>query len=65
MGDIFLPSVTVTAGSSASLGSRIIVVVLQALDCLREHYHPTMLNNPDGIVWAKLEFNMTGVKKDR
>jgi hypothetical protein len=24
-----------------------------------------MLNNPDGLVWAKLEFNMAGVKKER
>jgi len=39
--------------------------LLQALDCLREHYHPTMLNNPDGIVWAQLEFNMAGIKKER
>jgi hypothetical protein len=24
-----------------------------------------MLNNPDGIVLAKLEFNLAGVKKER
>jgi len=41
------------------------LTVSQALDCLREHYHPTMLNNPDGLVLAKLEFNMAGAKKDR
>jgi len=37
----------------------------QALACLREHYHPSMLNNPDGIVWTRLEFDMSGAKKDR
>jgi len=39
--------------------------VEEALECLREHYHPTMLNNPSGIVWARVEFNMSGAKKDR
>jgi len=36
----------------------------QAVDCLREHYHPTMLNNPNGIVMARVELDMTS-KKDR
>eukprot|EP00088_Acartia_fossae_P023977 TRINITY_DN24938_c0_g1_i1.p1 TRINITY_DN24938_c0_g1~~TRINITY_DN24938_c0_g1_i1.p1 ORF type:complete len:401 (-),score=59.12 TRINITY_DN24938_c0_g1_i1:32-1204(-) len=39
--------------------------VTEALNCLREHYHPTMLNDPDGIVYAKIELDMTGAKKDR
>jgi len=38
--------------------------VSQAVNCLREHYHPTMLNNPNGIVMARVEFDMTA-KKDR
>ena len=37
----------------------------QALECLREHCHPSMLDNPDALVWAKLEFNMANVKKDK
>jgi len=37
----------------------------EALDFLREDYHPSMLNKPDGIVWAKLEFNMSTGKVDR
>ena len=37
----------------------------EALDCLREHCHPTMLNLPNCLVWAKLEFNMANVKKDK
>jgi len=36
-----------------------------ALDCLREHCHPTMLNIPDALVWAKLEFNLQNIKKDK
>lgn len=39
--------------------------VSEALDCLREHYDPTMLNNPDGIVFARVEFNLSAVKKDK
>jgi len=38
--------------------------VHQAVDCLREHYHPTMLNNPNGIVMARIEFDFT-TKKDK
>ena len=37
----------------------------EALSCLREHCHPTMLDIPDAMVWAKLEFNMANVKKDK
>jgi len=37
----------------------------EALDCLREHYHPTMLDEPNGIVNVKIEFNMSTGKKDR
>jgi len=40
------------------------LTVAQAVNCLREHYHPTMLNNPNGIVMARVEFDMTS-KKDR
>lgn len=39
--------------------------VEEAVECLRENYHPTMANNPDGMVWAKLEFNLQQVKKDK
>jgi len=39
--------------------------VEEALDALREHYDPTMLNQPDAIVWAKVEFNMAGAKQDK
>ena len=39
--------------------------VSEALDCLREHCHPTLLDLPNSLVWAKLEFNMANVKKDR
>ena len=39
--------------------------VSEAVDCLREHCHPTMLNMPNCLVWAKLEFNMANVKKDK
>ena len=41
------------------------LTVSQALECLREHCHPSMLDNPDALVWAKLEFNMANVKKDK
>jgi len=37
----------------------------EAVECLREHCHPTMLNMPDSIVWAKLEFNLQMSKKDK
>jgi hypothetical protein len=37
----------------------------EAIHNLREHYHPTMLDRPDGLVHAKVEFNMRGVKKVR
>jgi len=39
--------------------------VPQALECLREHYDPTMLNNPDGIIMARVEFNMATAKNER
>ena len=39
--------------------------VEEAVDFLRESYHPTMYNIPDGMVWAKLEFNLQATKKDR
>ena len=39
--------------------------VSEALDCLREHCHPTLLDLPNSLVWAKLEFNMANVKKDK
>ena len=37
----------------------------KALECLREHYDPTMLNNPDGIIMARVEFNMATAKNER
>jgi len=39
--------------------------VEEAIEFLRESYHPTMYNQPDGLVWAKLEFNLKAAKKDR
>jgi len=39
--------------------------VEDALEALREHYDPTMLNQPDAIVWAKVEFNMAAAKQDK
>merc|ERR1719312_1615614 len=36
-----------------------------AVEFMRENYHPTMYNIPDGLVWAKLEFNLQAVKKDK
>ena len=35
----------------------------EAVQNLREHYHPTMLDRPDGLVYAKVEFNMRGARK--
>jgi len=37
----------------------------QALDNLREHYHPSMLDEPNGIVNVKIEFNMSTGKINR
>eukprot|EP00092_Neocalanus_flemingeri_P029737 GFUD01032285.1.p1 GENE.GFUD01032285.1~~GFUD01032285.1.p1 ORF type:complete len:408 (+),score=116.95 GFUD01032285.1:61-1284(+) len=37
----------------------------EVLECLRENCHPSMLNMPDALVWAKLEFNLQNVKKDK
>merc|ERR1711971_662459 len=39
--------------------------VSEAVLMLREHHHPTMLNMPDALVWARLELNMKGPKKER
>ena len=39
--------------------------VSEAVLMLREHHHPTMLNMPDALVWARLEFNMQASKKDK
>ena len=39
--------------------------VSEAVLMLREHHHPTMLNMPDALVWARLELNMQGSKKER
>lgn len=30
---------------------------------LRQHYHPTLLDRPDGLVYAKLEFDLRAQKK--
>lgn len=37
----------------------------EAVAMLREHCHPTMLNLPDALVWAKLEFNLQASKKEK
>ena len=37
----------------------------EAVEVLREHFHPTVINRPDAMVWARLEFNMAAVKKDK
>ena len=39
--------------------------VTEAVLMLREHHHPTMLNMPDALVWARLELNMQGSKKEK
>jgi len=39
--------------------------VSETVSMLREHHHPTMLNIPDAMIWAKLEFNLQGPKKER
>lgn len=39
--------------------------VSEALAMLREHYHPTMLNVPDALIWTKIEFNLQASKKDK
>jgi len=60
----FLPFATDTAWSEKNhTWNR--MTVEEGLECLREHCHPTMLNIPDAMVWAKLEFNMANVKKDK
>lgn len=35
----------------------------RALHELRCHYHPSMLNRPDDVVFARVEMNMSGTKK--
>ncbi|CAH0399283.1 unnamed protein product [Chilo suppressalis] len=43
-------------------------VVYSAEDAVRAHqetHHPTMYNQPDALVYAQVEFNMQGVKKNR
>nr|CAG4640970.1 EOG090X089S [Eulimnadia texana] len=37
----------------------------EAIDCLRESNHPTVYNNPDGIVYADLELDLSLDKKNR
>jgi large subunit ribosomal protein L1 len=37
----------------------------EAVAMLREHHHPTMLNQPDALLWAKLEFNLQASKKEK
>jgi len=39
--------------------------VKDSLESLSEHYHPTMLNRPEEMVWAKLEFNLQAPKKEK
>jgi len=39
--------------------------VAEGLECLREHYHPSMLNDPNAIVWARVEIDMKGSKQGR
>jgi len=39
--------------------------ISEAISMLREHYHPTMHNVPDALIWAKLEFNLQTSKKER
>ena len=37
----------------------------EAIQELRLHNHPSMLNRPNAIVEAKIEFDLRGTKKDR
>lgn len=37
----------------------------EGLTCLRQNYHPTMLNDPNAIVKIRVEFNMSTGKKDK
>jgi len=39
--------------------------VSDAVSCLREHYHPTLMDQPNALLWAKLELNLQNVKKDK
>jgi len=39
--------------------------VPEAISLMREHYHPTMLDQPGALVWARLEFNLQAVKKEK
>ncbi|XP_023319715.1 uncharacterized protein LOC111694891 [Eurytemora carolleeae] len=39
--------------------------VPEALSCLREHYHPTQLDNPNGIVLARIEIDMSASRKEK
>ncbi len=36
-----------------------------ALTELRRHYHSSMLNRPDDVVYAKVEIDMNSTKKDK
>ncbi|XP_004926849.1 large ribosomal subunit protein uL1 [Bombyx mori] len=43
-------------------------VVYTAEDAVKAHqetHHPTMFNAPDAFIFAKIEFNMTGIKQTR
>jgi hypothetical protein len=35
----------------------------EAINNLRENYHPTLLDRSDDLVYAKVEFDMRGSKK--
>jgi len=39
--------------------------ISEAVSMLREHFHPSMHNVPDALIWAKLEFNLQTSKKER
>jgi len=39
--------------------------VEEAVEFMRENYHPTMFNIPDGLIWAKLEFNLQATKREK
>ncbi|KAL0832351.1 hypothetical protein ABMA28_001784 [Loxostege sticticalis] len=43
----------------------VVYTVEEAIKAHQETHHPTMYNQPDALVFANVEFNMEGVKKNR
>ncbi|XP_063827254.1 large ribosomal subunit protein uL1m [Ostrinia nubilalis] len=43
----------------------VVYTVEEAVQAHQESHHPTMYNQPDALIYAQVEFNMEGVKKNR